>query len=174
MVRRSRRGITRWWRVRGRSRPLGRARSPSPTEETATRSGRICKSLVTFSRRRQMAGVFGVTSGALLAACAPFPDGAPAVQPTAKAKTPAALTLSHRWDGDLREPAVESQLRGFREAHPHLTVTVSVGRESALVTSAAGLSGDVAMLHSNEAAPLAAGGALVTLEAHLIKEGTKP
>src|SRR5688500_18518512 len=131
-------------------------------------------SRVTFSRRRQVAVVFGFTSGALLGACAPFPGGAPAAQPTAKAKTPAALTLSHRWDGDLREPAVESQLRGFREAHPHLTVNVSVGRESALVTSAAGLSADVAMLHSNEAAPLAAGGALVTLDAHLIREGTKP
>ncbi|HET7769540.1 MAG TPA: extracellular solute-binding protein [Chloroflexota bacterium] len=128
-----------------------------------------------LTRRRLALGGGGVISVGLGGGCAPFVGGGAVAQPTAvKKKGPVALTLHHRWDGELREPAVESQLREFRQLHPHVTVSVSVGREAAVVTSAAGAGADVSMLHSNEAAVVARRGGLLALDAHLTKEGVKP
>ena len=125
-------------------------------------------------RRQLLLHFGGAASAALLAACVPTPESKPSEPASQKTRSPATLSLHHRWDGELREPAVESQLRAFGEAHPQLTVSVSVGRESSAVTGAAGLTADVAMLHTNEAAPLAGGGGLISLDTYLSKEGTKP
>src|SRR5687767_2615260 len=115
-----------------------------------------------LTRRRLVLGGGGVISAGLAGGCVPFVGGGAVAQPTAvKAKGPVALTLHHRWDGELREPAVESQLREFRQTHPHVTVSVTVGREAAVVTSAAGAGADVGMLHSNEAAVVAGRGGLL-------------
>ena len=130
--------------------------------------------------RRQLLLGGGLSGAAILAGCAPFLGGAPrgvvgTAEPAgAKSRTSAALVLHHRWDGALLEAAVESQLREFRQTHPHLTVSVTVGRESAAGTSAAGVSADVDMLHTNEAATLAGRGGLLALDAHLTREGVKP
>ena len=108
-----------------------------------------------------------------------MPVPTPAAQPSpTPRRAPVTLAFNHRWDGVLPEEVFQSQVRHFQEANRHVTVSVTVTPERAVsppaASAAAGATSDLSMLHTADAAALAAKNGLISLDPYLLKEGTNP